>query len=177
MASKNKTSLLWDTALFLERAMSLIYINYSLNSSLLYIKPLHLMLANTLLFPWGETHHVYQVIVILYLHFTQHCSLLHLWNYFYWFTTKRQVKKNEENVEDSKVNGFILYKRIVCNFKKIQSIIYRIVKRYSTGLWLVFDSFMQNDWANVLTKLRGKHKNLKTLNKSLKMLKNIEGEI
>lgn len=122
MASKNKTSLLWDTALFLERAMSLIYINYSLNSSLLYIKPLHLMLANTLLFPWGETHHVYQVIVILYLHFTQHCSLLHLWNYFYWFTTKRQVKKNEENVEDSKVNGFILYKRIVCNFKKIQTV-------------------------------------------------------
>lgn len=44
VASKNKTSLLRDAALFLERAMSLIYINHCLNSSgLLYIKPLQLM--------------------------------------------------------------------------------------------------------------------------------------
>lgn len=33
---------------------------------------------------------------------------------------QKHVKKNEENVEDSKVNVFILYKRILCNFKIIQ---------------------------------------------------------
>lgn len=48
---------------FLERAMSLIYINHSLNSSLLYVKPLHLMLASILLFALGETHHFIKLLL------------------------------------------------------------------------------------------------------------------